>query len=324
MLGVTLFSFTNEWQQRRYTLDQLVAKVAEQELGPGIEAVGYQTFRDFPNVSDAAAAHFRDLVARHGLTPTCLGGDVDIGRKPGHRMTVDEMVIDVERQIAAAKKLGFPILRVQEFIGPEVLLRALPAAERAEVQIVCELYSPLTIESPEVVGLRECFDRAGSPYLGFMPDFSCSLRSVPEGHWANLRRAGASDALITRAKAIWQAALSKEDRSAAFAEAAAECRADAGLVGALNLTSLMYGRMPVDAWREILPYVRHIHGKFYQIDADGQDAAVPYPALMALLKDTGYTGTLSAEWGGSMFTEEDISFEQVGAWRAMCMRLLGD
>jgi hypothetical protein len=45
---------------------------------------------------------------------------------------------------------------------------------------------------------------------------------------------------------------------------------------------------------------------------------------MALLKDTGYTGTLSAEWGGSMFTEEDISFEQVGAWRAMCMRLLGD
>ena len=179
MLGVTLFSFTNEWQQRRYTLDQLVAKVAELGLGPGIEAVGYQTFRDYPSVSDAAADHFRNLVARHGLTPTCLGGDVDIGRRPGRRMDAGEMVVDIERQIEAARKLGFPVLRVQDFVGPAVLARIVPAAERAAVRVVCELMAPLTVDSPQIVELRECFERLGSPYLGFMPDFTASMTSVP-------------------------------------------------------------------------------------------------------------------------------------------------
>lgn len=322
MLGTTLFCFLTEWQQRQYTLDQLVARVAELGLGPGIEAVGFQSFRGFPRISDAFAEHWRELVARHGLTPTCLGGDVDIGRLPGRVMSQDEIVAEVERQIEAARKLGFPVLRVQEFVGPEVLLRVVPAAERAGVQVVCELYAPLTPSSPDVVRLRECFDRAGSPYLGFMPDFSCSMVGVPEGHWENLRRAGASEPLIDLVKAIWRSDDSTDARHRAVAEAGAQYGADARLMGVLTPTITMFGHMPVAAWREILPYVRHMHGKFYAIDATGHEPSVPYPALMALLKETGYNGSISAEWGGSMFTEESISFQQVRAWHTMCARLL--
>ena len=47
ILGVTLFSFTNEWQQQLYTLDEMIAKVAESGLGPGIEVVGFQSFRSY-------------------------------------------------------------------------------------------------------------------------------------------------------------------------------------------------------------------------------------------------------------------------------------
>lgn len=43
---------------------------------------------------------------------------------------------------------------------------------------------------------------------------------------------------------------------------------------------------------------------------------------MALLKRTGYTGTISAEWEGQAFTEEPIGFQEVQAWHRMCSRLL--
>jgi sugar phosphate isomerase/epimerase len=324
MLGVTLFSFINEWQQRRFTLEQLVAKVAELELGPGIEAVGFQSFRDFPRISDAFAERWRELLARYSLTPTCLGGDIDIGRVRGRVMSQGEMASEVELQIEAARKLGFPVLRVQEFVGPEVLMRVVPAAERADVQVVCELYAPLTPSSPEVVRLRECFDRANSPYLGFMPDFSCSMVAVPAGHWDNLRRAGAPELLIEQIATIWRSDETADAKYLAVAEVGAQFGADARLMGAINPTVTLFGHMPVDAWREILPYVRHIHGKFYAIDEQGHEPSVPYPQLMTMLKETGYSSSISAEWGGSMFTEESISFQQAKAWHTMCTDLLAD
>ena len=49
-LGVTLYSMTNEWLARRFTLEQLLATVAELDLGPGVEMVGFQSLRGFPHV----------------------------------------------------------------------------------------------------------------------------------------------------------------------------------------------------------------------------------------------------------------------------------
>ena len=35
-LATTAFSFTNEWLTRRYSLERLLTRVAELDLGPGI------------------------------------------------------------------------------------------------------------------------------------------------------------------------------------------------------------------------------------------------------------------------------------------------
>ena len=41
ILGTTIYSFTNEWLRRMYTLDEEVQKVAELDLGPAVEIVGF-------------------------------------------------------------------------------------------------------------------------------------------------------------------------------------------------------------------------------------------------------------------------------------------
>ena len=73
VLGVTLYSFTNEWLQRKYDLDGLAARVAELKLGPAVEVVGVQNIRSFPDVTPEYVRYFRDLMERCELQSSWLG-----------------------------------------------------------------------------------------------------------------------------------------------------------------------------------------------------------------------------------------------------------
>jgi len=322
VLGTTLFSLTNEWQQRLYSLEQMLAKVAALGLGPTVEVVGFQSLREFPDVSDTFAGYFRDLLARFGLTPSCLGGNSDVGRRKGRLMTPDELLAYTERQIISAAKLGFPVFRFQLSAGAAMLERLAPIGEKYGVHIACELHSPLAVDHPEVVEVRELFDRLRTPFLGFIPDFSTSMTRIPDGYWGNLRRAGAPEGLIEVVKEIWHTDQPTSAKFGALAEARAWFGAGPAVMGQLNTVMTMFGRMPLEGWAQLLPYARHIHGKYYHVDESGCEPSIPYAELLALLKRAGYHGTISAEWEGQAFTEAPIGFEQVQRWHAMVKRLL--
>lgn len=324
VLGTTLYSFTNEWKQRRYTFDQLVEKVAQLGLGPAIEVVGFQSLRGFPEVSDEFVHHFRDLFDKYELIPSCLGANCDVGRRRGRLMNADEIMDYLQCQMVTAQKLGFSVMRIQAFVGPEIFEKLAPLAEKARVHVACELHSPLTIDNPEVVALRECYDRVGSPYIGFIPDFSSTMNKVPESYWSMLRGLGAPDGLIEAAKEIWKTSQPNPAKFAALAEASKRFEANPAVSGKLNQSMTMFGHMPVADWAELLPYTRHIHGKFYEVDESGNETSIPYPEIMSLLKKEGYQGTISAEWEGHAFTEDTLGFQQVQRWHAMCERLLND
>lgn len=322
VLGVTLFSFTNEWQQRLYTLESMVAQVAEMRLGPALEVVGFQSFRSYPDVPDNEASKFRDLLDKYELIPSCLGANIDIGRHPDHLMSDDEIYTYVKRQLESTKKLGFPLVRVSMDAGVRTLENLLPLAESYKIQLAVELHSPLSIFHPKVIEMRAAIDRLSSPYLGFIPDFSTTMNSVPEGYWNNLRRAGAAEGLIEAAKEIWHTDDPIPAKFGALAEASRRYSANPAVAGQINMVMTMFGHAPVETWKEILPYARHVHGKYYRVNEDGVEPSIPYGELMALLKREGYRGTISAEWEGQAFTEEPIGFQQVAAWNAMCKRYL--
>jgi hypothetical protein len=55
----------------------------------------------------------------------------------------------------------------------------------------------------------------------------------------------------------------------ALTEVGKEYKANARLMGLLNMIMTMFSQMPVKGWKEILPYPKHIHGKFYYVYSDG-------------------------------------------------------
>ena len=136
MLGTTLYSMTNEWLAGQYTLGSLIDEVGRRGIGPGVEVIGFQSLRGFPNkVSDEDLRTLREAIDRNGLVPTSLASNADIALRAGQWMDADRSVEYMRPQIELAGELGFPVVRTQLGLTPEVLEKVEPIAAKAGVKL---------------------------------------------------------------------------------------------------------------------------------------------------------------------------------------------
>ena len=323
-LGTTLFSLTNEFHSLQYSFEELIAKVGALGLGPGLEVIGFQSIRGFPEVSDEFADRFKGLLAKHNLVPTCLAVNADVAIRRGQKMTTEESVRYHEPQIRAAAKLGFPVARYQYAAGPEVIERLVPLAEKLQVILGLEVHAPHKVDSPTLMGFREMYQRVRSPFLGFIPDFGASAHTVPPGLLNVLRSRGVSDELIEVALAIWREESGSPPEKIQKLMATPEAQAtERSLASGVAVIYNILNYQDPSAWLEIMPQCVHIHGKFYEFDESGNEACIPFDKLLPVFRDNGFNGYMSSEWEGHMYSDED-AFEVLKKHHALCKRILAN
>jgi Xylose isomerase-like TIM barrel len=289
-VGTTAFSFTNEWLARRYTLEQLLRRVAELDLGPGIELIGFQAWRGYPDLPATDVLAFRRLVDELELEPAALGAYADLARRADRPMSTAEAVDFLAPQITAAEALGFPLLRLHAGIPLAVLEQLAPAAERAGVTLATEVQGGQTPDD-----LRE------SPNVGLVLDFSVAMTAVPASFVDAVCRLGMAREAIDGLVALWAQDASPQELFAAIAEidapAAALDEARAGFV--------RFGRQDPRAWLPLVPQIAYAHAKFWELDDAGDDPTTRTAELIDVLRDGGYDGFLASEWGGSAWRDAD-------------------
>jgi hypothetical protein len=322
--GTTLFSFTNEFHGRQYTLDQLIAKVAELDLGPGVELVGFSHVRGFPKVTDEFAEHFRGLLQKYGLVASCLGLNADMYIRPEQPMTQDELLAYHEAQIDAAAKLGFPVVRYQFLAGTEVVKRLLPKAERLNVKLGLEIHAPEKVNSPMVLEYREMYEKVNSPYLGFVPDFGSTAKRVSPAFIRYFRELGIPEPLIALVQQIWMEPDDLQNIHGKIPQFASRAKA-AGFrdvdIAECFIVFGLFSRQSPKAWLEIMPQVVHIHGKFYHFNEDGSESAIPYEEILPVFIEGGYNGYMSSEWEGHFFCD-DNGLDMVKKHHELCKRII--
>jgi sugar phosphate isomerase/epimerase len=322
-IGITLYSLSLEYRAGKYTFEELVRRAGELQLGPPVEIVGFQSIRGFPTVTDEFAARFRRLLDGAGLEPSCLGANVDTARRRDRLMDEDETVEYLTVQIDAARKLGFPLMRIQFGARPEALRRVAPVAERAGVRLGMEIHAPHHVDHPTVVALRELYDEIDSPYLGFIPDFGASTRAIPAGAVAQQREFGTPEEIIDLiVQTSDRVRRGEADAFVARRQLLQEVEAAGGGPDAFRFAFsalTLWGGQPPEKWAEILPRVVHVHAKFFDI-VDGEEPSVDYAALMRVFRD--YDGTMSSEWEGSGWAKKPDGFAMVAAQQQMMRRHL--
>jgi hypothetical protein len=309
-LAVTSFSFTNEWLARRYTLTQLLRRIAALGRGTGIEVSGYQAWRSYPALSRDDVHMFRRQVEELELEPVALGAYVDLLRRVDRAMTIDEASEQLVAQVGTARELGFPLLKLHAGIPAAVLERGTAAAEHAGVILAVEIQGGQTPFDPAAAAVIECRERLGSPNLALTLDFSVAMASIPEGFADAVRRAGMASEQLERVVELWQQGATTPELFAALAAtgapAAALDEARAGFV--------RFGRQEPEAWLPLVPQIGYAHAKFWELDDAGDEPTVRNAELISVLRDGGYTGVVASEWGGNAWAEADDvdAFELTG------------
>ena len=317
-----MFSFALEWNSGKYSLKNMMAKVKELQLGPGIEIIGFQSLKGFPYLTEGAISEVKRLMEQYEFEPACLDANVDVGIRRDRLLTVDETVDYLIPQILVASKLGFPVLRVQMTAKPEVIRKLTPIAEKANVKLGMELHTPYQIDHPAVIDLRELYEEIDSPYLGFIPDFGTSMRNIPEALLHSFREVGVTDELISITKEIWRKNVPTPEKFGELHQRASSLGASPPQIGRLNMAFSMNGRQDVNAWKEIIPQTVHLHGKFYGFDENGEEPSIDYVAIIKVFYEGGYQGYLSSEYEGTAFTDEFTGFEMVQKHHALCHKIL--
>lgn len=321
-LGVSLFSFTYEFHSRKYTFPQLVQQVAKRNLGPGLEVVGFQSFRDFPDVSDKTVAEFKDLIQETGLSLMCLGLNADTYITRNQQMTVDEIVDHHRRQITSAGRLGFPLVRFQYGATPAVIERLIPVAEETGVKLALEIHAPHHSQHPDVLAYREMYERTGSNMLGFIADFGSTSSNVPQVYLDYFKWRNIPDALVAMGLDFWRRDdIDPFERRAKFIENAKSNGFDE--VQAVEVSPIfnLFFRAPPESWLELFPRLFHVHAKFFGVGANGRDASIDHDAILPVLVRGGYSGYLASEFEGHHVSDPE-AFHEVEKHHVMVREIL--
>ncbi|MBU6267046.1 MAG: sugar phosphate isomerase/epimerase [Sphingomonadales bacterium] len=321
-IGVTLYSFTNEWLTRQFDLGGLMREVAKRELGPNIEIIGFQNFKEFPDVSDRFADEFKALIAETGLNPVSCAINSDRFLKPGQQPIDDAALVEYHRrQLRSAKKCGFELVRFQFALPAHLLPEIAPYAEEIGVRMGVEVHAPMYADHPAVREYAEMYDRIGSPYLGWIPDFSGTASRIPPSMLDAARAAGARESLITMLQEVWLEDGPGYVKAGKLREAALKDGHAPAHIQAASLAFFILANNDPKSWAKLVDRTIHIHGKFYGVGEDLVEEAIDYDTILPLFRDGGFTGTLVSEWEGHAYDTRD-AFEQVRRHQAMCRRIL--
>jgi hypothetical protein len=66
-----------------------------------------------------------------------------------------------------------------------------------------------------------------------------------------------------------------------------------------------------------MPWIRHVHGKFFGIDERGEEPSVPVRELISLLVQAGYSGAISTEYEGWHWNYWQDAFDIVAGEQAV-------
>ncbi|MGT2513608.1 hypothetical protein ACVOMT_04530 [Sphingomonas panni] len=182
------------------------------------------------------------------------------------------------------------------------------------------MHAPLHFDHPWIVRHAEAFEKSGSDALGFLPDMGMFLAAFPPVWKERFIRNGVPQHI---ADYIVQA---YDDR--VLSEYVILNVRDMGGTGpALGMAETLRHNAAYEPKRmlDYMHRIHHIHGKFYQMDADLVEPSIPYDKIVGVLKQGGYDGYICSEYEGNRWIEdahEVDSVEQVRRHQEMLKALI--
>ncbi|MCI8936098.1 MAG: hypothetical protein HFI44_04420 [Lachnospiraceae bacterium] len=119
----------------------------------------------------------------YDIKPICYSANMDRGLRGDRNLTEDEMLERAIQDVKSANRLGCKVMREQFLLSPAGMARLAPYAEAYDVKVGIEIHNPETPYTPVMQEYFETFQKTGSAYLGFVPDFGMFATKPNKPHW---------------------------------------------------------------------------------------------------------------------------------------------
>jgi sugar phosphate isomerase/epimerase len=319
--GVSLYSYQYETFLRKMNLDDCIAHAAG--LGArGIEVVSEQSFTHFPDVPQAEIDGFFASLEKHGGYAQCHDMFLDTKLYKHRKLNFDEMVASMQRDLRFAHRLGCKTMRIIVNTPPEVVVACVPLAEELDIRMGIEVHSPFHFDHPWILRYTELTRATGSDHVGYIPDMGMYIKDYPPVFRDRFLRMGATPKIVEFILEAHKARVLPD-----------YVLMDIRKMGATPVDLAMAETLRHNIWSnprrllEFMPWIFHIHAKFYEIDETGREPSIPYDEIIPVLIEGGYTGHLSSEYEGQRHIEDAFEVdgrEQVKRQQEMFKRLLGE
>jgi sugar phosphate isomerase/epimerase len=321
--SVSLYSFQEDYFHHRMTLEQIIATCAGLGI-PGIEILGDQMIRGYPSLSDEFVRQWHGWMDKYGVRPVCLDNFLDWNKYKGRVMTETEQVESMTLDIVNASKLCIPIIRVIHDVKPSVVEKLAPAAEKYKIKLALEIHAPSDLDTPFELEYLEMVRRIQSDYIGIAVDFSLYTRRLPRVVSERYKREGMKpeiiDYLVTAYNDHTLHAKGDQDLPATIMRMGGR---------EVDIMWAFMGTHMIDAdprkMLDCMPYIHHIHGKFWEMLPDLTEYSIPYGEIISVLVEGGYTGWISSEYEGNRWIHDTLPVDcttQVRLHQEMLKKLL--
>lgn len=315
-LGLTLYSFSSEYINFKLSLEEILA--AAHDMGyKGIEIIPAQMCPTYPYVTDEWIGELKGLMQKYDLQPVCWSAYLDMGLATGRDLTEDEIIQYTVNDLIYAKKAGFPIVRSQFSITPEIFVKMIPYCKKLDMKLTIELHHPHYPKHELWQQYVEICRGVGKGYLGIVPDFGIFI-NTPHKLW----RDQAIEMGFDPEKFAQLVAMHKEGVSLADADARLGLDENEKQIAA-SMYEEFETRCNPEEIKDIIDVSYYMHGKFYYAEEGENDTSIPYDEILKAVSETDYDGFIACEYEGHHFTDEIPAQQQLSRYVAMCHRILG-
>ncbi len=295
-LGITLYCFTKEYCTGEMSLEDIIRKA--KEMGAeGYEIVATQMIPSYPYVSDKFLGEIKAISEYYDIAPVSYGANMDRGMRGDRHLTEDEMLSMAINDVKSAHRLGCKVMREQYLLSPAAMARLAPYAEAYDVKVGIEIHNPETPYTPIMREYFETFEKVGSKYLGFVPDFGLFATKPNKPHWDAALAAGVPVEILEMARDMRYAGVPQDEAMAKLAAAGATGPAFAAAQGMYGFVQFRKDcKEELKGLQEIMPYCCHMHGKFHYLSEDLVEASIPYDEILPVIKNSDFDGFIVSEY----------------------------
>ena len=300
-LCASSFNWTPEITAARRAAQDIVTGIADSvtktiELEPGL------LWRSFPAPQDAEVDELRDSLSAKGGRVSIVGASLDDFTSATHRRSLQERLDFLVPQLHAAHRVGASGVRLPiGQAGPELLALVQPLLHELDLVLYEEIQGQQTPNNPAVAPALDEIAGLADDHVRVLVDISMLMPALPVTYLEEMRRGGMPADLLVRLENDWRDPTTLD---------AAMALLRAGEVPPHIHTLFMnllirFGRSDATELQGVLPLVGAFHLKFWDLDDDGGRVSQPLHDLGSLLGRNGFNGTLTSEWGGHEWLQDD-------------------